>query len=141
MNQIILKGIGPSSPPDDRTLILLDVTYNDEVFAWETRMLPTYTGSFQEHIDVHSTAIYADIQNKLTEWENLSPKTREIEDGVIVPVTRDEIVKPTYPDYYVLRAQEYPTLAEQMDAFWKGGEAQQNMQQLISNIKLKYPKG
>ena len=146
MNQINLKGITHSSPPDDRTLILLDVTYNDEVFAWETRMPPTFTGSFQEHIDTHTTAIYTDIQNKLTEWENLSPKTREIIDPLFgeqtttVPITREEIVKPTYPDYYVLRAQEYPPLSEQMDAFWKGGTAQQNMQQRIQDIKNKYPK-
>jgi len=146
MNQLVIKGIAPSNLQDDRTLILLDVTYNDEVFAWETRMSPTFTGSFQSHIEAHSTTIYADIQNKLTEWENLSPKTRQINIGefsdkiITVPITREEIVKPTYPDYYVLRANEYPSLAEQMDAVWKGNTAQQTMQEVINAIKLKYPK-
>lgn len=149
MNQIILNGIASGNSFDDRTLLILSVTLNDEVFEWSVRVHPSYTGSFGEYPQIYSDQIYADIQNKLNHWDALTPKTRDVvmdadvmgnEQTITVPIQRDEIVRPTYPDYYVFRAREYPSVAEQLDAYWKGGTAQQDMQQRIQNIKLKYPK-
>ncbi len=145
MNSITLTGVANGNQMDDRTLLVIDVTYNDELFPWSTRMTPTYTGSFDQYIAENADSIYADIAAKLQVWEDLDPKEREIppefgEPPIIVPITRGEIVTPTYPDYYVLRAREYPSVAEQMDAFWKGGAAADAMHQKILDIKNKYPK-
>jgi hypothetical protein len=145
MNNIILQGIRDGNLQDDRMLLVLEVQYNDETFPWSIRMFPSYTGSYDQYIMDHADNIYADVANKLQQWEDLDPKEREIlspfdEEPTIVPITREEIVTPTYPDYYVLRANEYPPLAEQLDAFWKGGEAVEHMQQKILDIKNKYPK-
>jgi hypothetical protein len=43
----------------------------------------------------------------------------------------------TYAD---LRKNEYPLIADQLDALWKGGEALEQMRQQILLIKEKYPK-
>ena len=147
MNQLVIKGIAPSNLQDDRTILILDVTFNDEIFDWQIRVPPSYTGSFSDYVDDISDQIFADIENKMTMWQNLSPKTQEIvidnfgeEQIITVPIQQQDIVKPTYPDYYVLRANEYPSIPEQLDAVWKGGIPQQNMQQRIDDIKAKYPK-
>jgi len=145
MNNITLQGIRDGNTQDDRMLLVLEVQYNDETFPWEVRMFPSYTGSYDQYIAEHASGIYADIASKLEQWELLDPKERVIEspfdeEPIIVPITREEVVTPTYPDYYVLRANEYPPLTEQMDAFWKGGDAAEQMQQKILDIKTKYPK-
>jgi hypothetical protein len=42
--------------------------------------------------------------------------------------------------YSESRALEYPPMKEQLDALWKGGDAQEAMRQKIIAIKDKYPK-
>ena len=42
--------------------------------------------------------------------------------------------------YAESRAIEYPPVKEQLDALWKGGDAQEEMRQKILDIKNKYPK-
>lgn len=42
--------------------------------------------------------------------------------------------------YSFKRAREYPKLADQLDALWKGGEALEQMKTQIMAIKEKYPK-
>ena len=107
-------------------------------------MPPTYTESFQAFVDLKEQAVYDDITNKLQEWNALTPKTKEIQniegETITVDISREEIVCPTYPDYYVKRAMEYPTPANQLDAYWKGSPYRENMQAIIEEIKLKYPK-
>lgn len=149
MNNIVLIGVANGTPQDDRTKLLIDIHYNNEIFPWEVRIPPTYTGTFDEYLTEHADEIYADLATKLQAWEDLDPKERQVpvgmmfgetEETITVPITREEVVTPTYPDYYVLRANEYPSVAEQMDAFWKGGAAAEAMQQRILDIKNKYPK-
>lgn len=155
MNSITLAGIQePNTPHDNRLVIYLTVSYVvgtldgedvHENFDWYIRMPPTFNGSFSDYIVLREQSIYADIAAKLQQWDNLDPKTREIPDPfggepTIVPITREEIVCPTYPDYYVKRASEYPSLADQLDAYWKGGMARDAMQATIDGIKSKYPK-
>lgn len=154
MNSIELTGIGPSGYHDDRTTIYLRVTYSsanaalnvtDEVFDWSLHMPPTCPDSLAEFIASKEQLVYNDIENKLQQWHDLNPKTREIEgtspeEIITVDIQRNEIVCPTYPDYYVKRAMEYPTPANQLDAYWKGGADRDAMQARIDAIKAKYPK-
>lgn len=144
MNEVTITGIASSDANDDRTLILLSVKYNNNIFPWSIRMAKDFNGSFSDFIAAKADSIYADIDAKLQLW-NDHPKTREIieEDTnqiILVPITREEVVKPTYPDYYVLRAREYPAMREQLDAFWKGGSDADAMRDKIAAIKTKYPK-
>ena len=58
------------------------------------------------------------------------------------PISKEEIVKPSIPDYYALRRSEYPSLGDQLDAVWKGTASQAflDMQAKIALVKAKYPK-
>lgn len=42
--------------------------------------------------------------------------------------------------YAEKRKAEYPSLADQLDAIWKGGSDMEAMRQTIAGIKVKYPK-
>jgi len=44
------------------------------------------------------------------------------------------------PDYRKRRREEYPLLSEQLDAIWKGGDAESQMRQRIMEIKRQFPK-
>jgi hypothetical protein len=57
-----------------------------------------------------------------------------------VDIDKSEVVRPDNPDYYALRRAEYPSLADQLDAMWKGGEAATAMTAKIAEVKSKYPK-
>jgi len=145
MNNLAISGIKDGDLTDDRITIFLTVEYNGEMFDWFVKQPKYFGGTFQEYVDSVQNSVYADIESKLQEWNNLEPKTLSVTDpftGETVTVNRErsEIIKPTYPDYYLLRAQEYPSLVEQMDSFWKGGDARQEMQELIAAVKTKYPK-
>ena len=43
--------------------------------------------------------------------------------------------------YIAKRAAEYPPIGDQLDAIWKGGDAQADMLKQIMAVKDKYPKG
>jgi hypothetical protein len=57
-----------------------------------------------------------------------------------VDIDKSEVVRPDNPDYYAKRRAEYPSLADQLDAMWKGGEAAAEMTAKIAEVKAKYPK-
>jgi hypothetical protein len=44
------------------------------------------------------------------------------------------------PEAYKLLRQ-YPPITDQLDAIWKGGDAQADMLQQVMAVKAKYPKG
>jgi hypothetical protein len=44
-------------------------------------------------------------------------------------------------EYITKRAREYPTIGDQLDALWKGGDAATEMLALVQAVKNKYPKG
>lgn len=48
--------------------------------------------------------------------------------------------KPPAPTYQELRAAAYPPIGDQLDAMWKGGEAEAAMKQIILDVKAEYPK-
>lgn len=144
MNEIAIVGISSNDNDDKRTNIFLKVTHNDEIFDWNIRMHPSFEGSFQDYVDQNIDNIHADINLKLEQWNNLNPKVQEIENylgqKVFVEIKKTDIVKPTYPDYYIIRQKEYPSINEQLDAFWKGGVHQTDMYNKILQIKTKYSK-
>ena len=39
------------------------------------------------------------------------------------------------------RAAEYPSIGDQLDALWKGGDAAAEMLAKVQAVKVKYPKG
>lgn len=43
-------------------------------------------------------------------------------------------------DYASLRRSEYPPIADQLDALWKGGAELENMRTKIVEVKAKFPK-
>ena len=44
-------------------------------------------------------------------------------------------------EYITKRAAEYPTIGDQLDALWKGGDAAAEMLAKVQAVKNKYPKG
>jgi len=59
------------------------------------------------------------------------------------PVSYDETAVQAYIDahaYISKRQSEYPTIGDQLDALWKGGDAQTEMLAKVMAEKAKYPK-
>ena len=59
------------------------------------------------------------------------------------PVIYDETEVQAYIDahsYIAKRQSEYPTIGDQLDALWKGGDAQTEMLAKVMAVKAKYPK-
>ena len=55
--------------------------------------------------------------------------------------TEQELTSWTDPKAYVAkRVAEYPTIGDQLDALWKGGDAQTEMLAKVMAVKAKYPK-
>ena len=44
-------------------------------------------------------------------------------------------------EYITKRAAEYPSIGDQLDALWKGGDAAAEMLARVQAVKNKYPKG
>jgi hypothetical protein len=43
-------------------------------------------------------------------------------------------------DYAELRKAAYPPIGDQLDALWKGGDALEEMKQVVMSVKQQYPK-
>ena len=59
------------------------------------------------------------------------------------PVVYNEATVQAYIDahaYIAKRVAEYPTIGDQLDALWKGGDAQTEMLAKVMAVKAKYPK-
>lgn len=59
------------------------------------------------------------------------------------PVSYNETVVQAYIDahsYIGKRQSEYPSIGDQLDAIWKGGDAQTEMLAKVMAVKAKYPK-
>jgi len=54
-----------------------------------------------------------------------------------IPDPADPIPAPTYVE---LRAAAYPSIGDQMDALWKGGNEAEAMKAKVMDVKKKYPK-
>lgn len=133
---------GLASGVEERALAYIQVEYNGQTYDWQI-FVPPDTTDVQAFLNAEESKIVADIAAKEAAWA-AAPKTREITDPMgqtmTVPVDKSEIVRPDIPDYYAKRRAEYPSLAEQLGALWKGGQAQADMAARVQAIKDKYPK-
>ena len=140
---ISLEGLATPGGDENRALAYIKVAHNGLTYDWQIFVPPnTDLTTFMAQSE---TAIKAQIDAKEAAWAALTPKTREVTDPITgetttVPIEKSEIVRPDIPDYYAKRRAEYPTIGDQLDALWKGGEAQANMFDAIFAIKNKYPK-
>jgi len=142
---IAITGISGGGPNEERAWLSLEVIHNGQTYDWGMFIPVDNTMDLGELLQAKEAEIYADIDRKEAEWNALSPKTREVLDPltnemITVDIPKQEIVHPENPDYYAKRRAEYPTLANQLDAIWKGGESMTAMTNLINSIKQKYPK-
>ena len=140
---ISLEGLATPGGDENRALAYIKVAHNGLTYDWQIFVLPnTDLTTFMAQSEA---AIKAQIDAKEAAWAALTPKTREVTDPIMgetttVPIEKSEIVRPDIPDYYAKRRAEYPTIGDQLDALWKGGEAQANMFDAIAAVKAKYPK-
>ena len=146
MININLVGIASNLPDENRALAYIEVNYNDAIYNWQI-FIPPNTEDINTYLQSEQQTIINDIYSKELIWASLEPKTRIIDDpmtgeSVEVPIAKEEIVKPSIPDYYALRRNEYPSLGDQLDAMWKGLNSQAflDMQSKIASVKAKYPK-
>jgi len=140
---ISLEGLMSPGGDETRALAMLKVDHNGLTYDWQA-FVPLNT-DLTTFIAQSETAIKAQIDAKEAAWAALTPKTREVTDPITgetttVPIEKSEIVRPDIPDYYAKRRAEYPSFGDQLDALWKGGDAQTNMQAQIAAVKAKYPK-
>ena len=140
---ISLEGVASNLAGEERALAYLKVEHNGQTYDWSLYISPN--ADLSAYIASKEAAIYADIDAKEAAWAALTPKTREIPDPMggepqTVDIDKSEVVRADNPDYYALRRAEYPSLADQLDAMWKGGEAVTAMTAKIAEVKVKYPK-
>lgn len=140
---ISLEGLMSPGGDETRALALLKVAHNGLTYDWQAYVPPNT--DLTTFIAQSESTIKAQIDAKEAAWAALTPKTREVTDPITgetktVPIEKSEIVRPDIPDYYAKRRAEYPSLGDQLDAMWKGGDAQTAMQAQIAAVKAKYPK-
>lgn len=71
-------------------------------------------------------------------WLDESPKpTKEELDSQWNAIQAEEAANA----YKALRAAEYPSIGDQLDALWKGGAEAEAMLAKVQAVKTKYPKG
>lgn len=147
MSEINLTGLASNIENEDRALAYLEVNHNNNIYNWQI-FIPNDVQDLAQYLDSVKQSILDDIDSKEAQWASLEPKTRTVSDPmmpdqiVTVDISKDEIVKPSIPDYYALRRNEYPKLGDQLDAMWKGTDSQAflDMQYKILEVKAKYPK-
>ena len=146
MSSINLVGLASNLPDENRALAYIEVQHNDNIYNWQI-FSPPNVENIDQFLQSAQQSILNDINLKELAWTELEPKTRSFPDPMTgqtmeVPISKEEIVKPSIPDYYALRRNEYPSLGDQLDAMWKGTTSQAflDMQDKIALVKAKYPK-
>jgi hypothetical protein len=146
MTTINLVGLASNLPDENRALAYIEVIHNEVKYDWQI-FIPPNIDNIDSYLQSMEQSIINEIYSKELIWAALDPKTRTIDNpitgqSVEVPITKEEIVKPSVPDYYALRRSEYPSLGDQLDAVWKGLDSQAfiDMQNRIASVKAKYPK-
>jgi len=143
MATISLEGLASGVTGEERAVAYIKVQHNGQTYDWKAFVPPMQ--DLQVYLNSITDKVAADIDAKEAAWAVLTPKTREIDDPITgektrVDIQKEEIVRADDPDYYAKRRAEYPPLAEQLDAVWKGGQDQADMLAKIQAIKNKYPK-
>ena len=143
MTTVSLEGLQSGVTGEDRAIAILKADHNGQTYDWQ--IFVPVGADLSEFINGCAPRVVAEIDAKEAEWAALTPKTREIEDPFTgekqtVDIDKSEVVRPEIPDYYAKRRAEYPTLGDQMDEQWKGGDAAEAMRQKVLAVKAKYPK-
>ena len=87
---------------------------------------------------MNHTAIYALYPNVVT-WDEGTGAFDK--DGNKVEIDMDLVNAWVDPKAYIAkRIAEYPSIGDQLDALWKGGEAAAEMLAKVQAVKTKYPK-
>jgi hypothetical protein len=144
--KISLEGIMSVGGNEDRALAFIDVTFNGILYHWQI-FIPVGTTDLNAFLNSIIPKVESDISKKESEWALLDPKTRIIVDSIdgsetVVEIQKEEIVKPTIPDYYALRRNAYPSITDQIGALWKGFTDPDyiTMQEKILSVKNQYTK-
>lgn len=144
--KVELKGLKTLEAPEDRGLLYLSVEYNSKIYDWILFIPSTEIGNIQGFIDSSLELIQFEIDEKEELWTKME-KTKTIVDPItmeetVVEISKEEIVQPDFPDYYMKRRMEYPSVGEQLDAIWKGSSSPEYKAILsnINEIKVTYPK-
>ena len=140
---ISLEGLMTVGGDETRALAMVRVVHNDQDYDWQI-FVPADV-DLATFIENSEATVKAQIDAKEAQWTALDPKTKQVVDGIMgevieVPIEKSEIVKPDIPDYYAKRRAEYPSIGDQLDAFWKGGDDATAMLAKIQAVKDKYPK-
>jgi hypothetical protein len=87
---------------------------------------------------MNDKAIYKLYANVVTVIDGINAFDK---DGNKVTIDMDAVNAWVDPEAYVAkRVAEYPTIGDQLDALWKGGDAQTEMLAKVMAVKAKYPK-
>lgn len=138
--------IGPTSPNETRLLLYITIEYNSNTYNWAIFGPPQPEVDINNYLTIAQPKIELEIDTKEAEWAALDPKTKVIQneagDDITVDIPKEEIVRPTIPDYYAMRRAEYPTLTDQLGAVFKGPTSPDFLDMLvkIEAVKAKYPK-
>jgi hypothetical protein len=124
---IELAGIESNLLNDERMKVNIDVIIDGVAYKWFVLLLSET--DFNAYLSANEQAIKTKVRAKIYEWENGDRS---------IPIT--EYVQPEYPDYWVHRKLEYPSMGQQLDALWKGGQDAAAMKQAVQDVKDKYPK-
>lgn len=140
-----LKGLFTPPAPETRDVAYLEVVYNGNTYDWMVYI--PQEANVADTLASMETKIYAEIDYKEAQWTALEPKTKTVLNHMTgqeetVPIQKEEIVKPDYPDYYALRRNEYPTIGDQLGGISKGVDSPEYQEILtkIQAVKDKYPK-
>lgn len=138
-----LEGLMSPGGDENRGLTMLKVVHNGQTYDWQ-RFIPPGM-DLQTFMATQEASVKAEIDAKEAQWTALDPKTRTETDPITGETTttaidKSEVVRPEIPDYYAKRRAEYPSLGDQLDAQWKGGEEAADMFDQIQAVKTKYPK-
>ena len=76
----------------------------------------------------------------IADLTNYNPETQSISYRCESNIVYQVITGTAELTYAQARYREYPSIRDQLDAIWKGGDAMEAMRQNILEIKNKYPK-
>ena len=128
---ISLEGLQSGVAGEDRAIAILKVEHNGQTYDWMTFVPPDT--DLATYIAASEARVKAEIDAKEAAWAALDSAEQEA-------LNKSDVVRADNPDYYASRRAEYPALADQLDAMWKGGDALTAMSAKIAAVKQKYPK-
>ena len=109
------------------------VFLNDKIVAYLTASNITFfSGDFM-------TGQPAGEEDQILHWDTEAlgpqPTSEQLDEAYEAKLAAEAAVA-----YRAQRAAEYPTIGDQLDAMWKGGDAAAEMLAQVQAVKSKYPK-